>query len=64
MRQSCRHGSAPPNLTLISPERVEIGPRHLTLSRESQPSYQILKWIVGGGFGQVYKVLRDGEVCI
>jgi hypothetical protein len=29
-----------------------------------KPSYQVLKWIGGGGFGQVYKVLRGGEVCV
>jgi hypothetical protein len=27
-----------------------------------KPTYEILKWIGGGGFGQVYKVLRNGQV--
>jgi hypothetical protein len=27
-----------------------------------KPTYQILKWIGGGGFGQVFKLLRNGQV--
>jgi hypothetical protein len=27
-----------------------------------KPTYQILKWIGGGGFGQVFKVFRNGQV--
>lgn len=32
------------------------------LVESDKPSYQILKWIGGGGFGQVFKVLRKGQV--
>jgi hypothetical protein len=30
--------------------------------KSDKPTYQILKWIGGGGFGQVFKVLRNGQV--
>jgi hypothetical protein len=32
------------------------------LVESDKPSYQVLKWIGGGGFGQVFKVLRNGHV--
>ncbi|KAH3913304.1 hypothetical protein HBI56_085230 [Parastagonospora nodorum] len=37
-------------------------PNRPWLIESDRPSYQVLKWIGGGGFGQVFKVLRDGEV--
>jgi serine/threonine protein kinase len=38
-------------------------PRRPWLVESDKPSYQVLKWVGGGGFGQVFKVLRDGQVC-
>ncbi|KAF3010004.1 hypothetical protein E8E13_011397 [Curvularia kusanoi] len=32
------------------------------LVESDKPSYQVLKWIGGGGFGQVFKVLRKGQI--
>jgi hypothetical protein len=32
------------------------------LTESDKPTYQVLKWIGGGGFGQVFKVLRNGQV--
>lgn len=32
------------------------------LIETTTPSYEVIKWIGGGGFGQVFKVVRDGEV--
>jgi hypothetical protein len=29
----------------------------------TQSSFKILKWIGGGGFGQVFKVMRNNKVC-
>ncbi|KAF1835165.1 kinase-like protein [Decorospora gaudefroyi] len=31
------------------------------LVESDKPTYQVLKWIGGGGFGQVFKVLRNGQ---
>ncbi|KAJ4343466.1 hypothetical protein N0V87_000232 [Didymella glomerata] len=37
-------------------------PRKPWLIECDKPSYHVLKWIGGGGFGQVFKVLRNGQV--
>ncbi|KAF3038939.1 hypothetical protein E8E11_005167 [Didymella keratinophila] len=37
-------------------------PKKPWLTGCDKPSYQVLKWIGGGGFGQVFKVLRNGQV--
>ena len=37
-------------------------PKRPWLIESDKPSYQVLKWVGGGGFGQVYKVLRKGKV--
>jgi len=37
-------------------------PKRAWLVESDKPSYQVLKWVGGGGFGQVFKVLRNGQV--
>lgn len=37
-------------------------PKNPWLVQNDKPSYQVLKWIGGGGYGQVFKVIRDGKV--
>jgi hypothetical protein len=37
-------------------------PRKPWLIECDKPSYHVLKWIGGFGFGQVFKVLRNGQV--
>ncbi|KAF2822201.1 kinase-like protein [Ophiobolus disseminans] len=37
-------------------------PKRPWLVESDKPSYQVLKWVGGGGFGQVFKVLRNGQV--
>ncbi|KAL5119891.1 hypothetical protein ACEQ8H_002253 [Pleosporales sp. CAS-2024a] len=37
-------------------------PRTPWLVESDKPSYQVLKWIGSGGFGQVFKVVRRGQV--
>lgn len=36
-------------------------PQRPWLVESDKPSYQVLKWIGGGGFGQVFKVVRGGQ---
>ncbi|CAO2651821.1 Nn.00g001040.m01.CDS01 [Neocucurbitaria sp. VM-36] len=36
-------------------------PKRPWLVESDKPSYQVLKWVGGGGFGQVFKVLRNGQ---
>jgi hypothetical protein len=33
------------------------------LVEADKPSYYVVKWICGGGFGQLYKVVRDRKAC-
>lgn len=37
-------------------------PQRPWLLESDEPSYTVLKWIGGGGFGQVFKVIRNGRV--
>lgn len=45
-------------VSIISSKKMTTRP---WLVESDKPTYQVLKWIGGGGFGQVFKVLRDGE---
>lgn len=49
----------PTELSLVS---EVIMPKEPELIECDKPSYKVLKWIGGGGFGQVFKVLRNGQV--
>jgi hypothetical protein len=46
---------AQPTFTFIIPKKAR-------LIESDKPSYQILKWLRGGGFNHVIKVLRNGQV--
>jgi serine/threonine protein kinase len=37
-------------------------PNRPWLIESDTPTYRVLKWIGGGGFGQVFKVLRNGQI--
>jgi hypothetical protein len=47
---------------LASNRSFEMPKRPWLVESDKPSSYKVLKWIGGGGFGQVFKVLRDDQV--
>ncbi|KAH8722744.1 kinase-like domain-containing protein [Phaeosphaeriaceae sp. PMI808] len=48
--------------TLLESPQLNMAPKRPWLIESDTPTYQVLKWIGGGGFGQVFKAQRNGQI--